>query len=217
MVTFRTVDPFYVIDLKDPLKPCILGALKIPGFSDYLQPYDENHIIGFGKDTVELPNSYDKKTTTAYYEGMKIALFDVSDVKNPKQMYSTSIGDRGTDSEILNNHKALLFSKDKNLLAFPVTVAEVKNKQAASSTEYGHFVYQGAYIYNIDLKSGFSLKGRITHVSDEEYMKAGDLWYERDKNVRRILYIGDTLYTLSDSMIKANSIDNLKELGSISY
>lgn len=217
MVTFRTVDPFYVIDLKDPLKPSILGALKIPGFSDYLQPYDENHIIGFGKDTVELPNSYDKKTTIAYYQGMKVALFDVSDVKNPKQMYSTAIGDRGTDSEILSNHKALLFSKDKNLLAFPVTVAEVRNKQAAPSTEYGHFVYQGAYIYNIDLKSGFSLKGRITHVSDDEYQKAGDLWYERDKNVRRILYIGDTLYTLSDSMIKANSIDNLRDLGSISY
>ncbi len=217
MVTFRTVDPFYVIDLKDPLKPNILGALKIPGFSDYLQPYDENHIIGFGKDTVELPNSYDKETTTAYYQGMKVALFDVSDVKNPRQMYSTSIGDRGTDSEILTNHKALLFSKDKNLLAFPVTVAEVKNKQASPSTEYGHFVYQGAYIYNIDLKNGFSLKGRITHVSDEEYLKSGDLWYERDKNVRRILYVGDTLYTLSDSMIKANSIDNLKEIGSIAY
>ncbi len=217
MVTFRTVDPFYVIDLKDPLKPSVLGALKIPGFSDYLQPYDENHIIGFGKDTVELPDSYDKKATMAYYMGMKVALFDVSDVKNPKQMYSTSIGDRGTDSEILTNHKALLFSKDKNLLAFPVTVAEVRNKQAAPSTEYGHFVYQGAYVYNLDLKSGFSLKGRITHVSDEEYKKAGDIWYESEKNVRRILYIGDTLYTLSDSMIKANSIDNLKELGSIAY
>jgi len=50
----QDVDPLFVIDLEEPSKPKILGALKIPGYSDYLHPYDENHIIGFGKDTVEI-------------------------------------------------------------------------------------------------------------------------------------------------------------------
>ncbi|KUK81107.1 MAG: Secreted protein, partial [Pelotomaculum thermopropionicum] len=54
LVTFRTVDPFFVIDLKDPRHPAILGALKIPGYSDYLHPYDDNHVLGFGKDTIEV-------------------------------------------------------------------------------------------------------------------------------------------------------------------
>ena len=53
MVTFRQIDPFYVIDLKNPAAPTILGYLKIPGYSDYLHPYDENHIIGFGKEVYD--------------------------------------------------------------------------------------------------------------------------------------------------------------------
>lgn len=211
IVTFKTVDPLFVIDLKEPTRPEILGALKIPGYSDYLHPYDENHIIGFGKDTIELSGG-------GYYMGMKLALFDVSDVSNPIQKFSEVIGDRGTDSELLRNHKALLFSKEKNLLAFPVTVAEIKNKDQSSENKwgvpgYGEFAFQGAYVYSIDLEKGFTLRGKITHLSEEEYLKAGNNYYSYDKFVERILYIKDTLYTLSKGMYKAHSIDTLDEKG----
>ena len=211
MVTFKTVDPFFVLDLKDPYRPEILGALKIPGYSDYLHPYDENHIIGFGKDTVEISRKGQVDAgaeTMAFYQGMKMAIFDVSDVSNPVEMFRETIGDRGTDSDLLHNHKALLFSKDKNLLAFPVKVMEVKggDKPGTSVPEYGSFAFQGAYVYNIDLTEGFTLKGKITHLSREDYLKAGNYWYDSDKNVKRILYIGDVLYTLSNNFIKANSL-----------
>ncbi len=219
MVTFKTVDPLFVIDLKDPQAPKILGALKIPGYSDYLHPYDENHIIGFGKDTVEMTpkNPGDRDAgPVAFYQGMKIAVFDVSDVHNPKEKFTEKIGDRGTDSELLRNHKALLFAKDKNLLAFPVTVMEVKNKSAADNIPaYGEFTFQGAYIYNLDLVKGFSLKGKITHLTAEDYKKAGTYWPGSDKNVERIIYIGDTLYTLSQTKIKAHQLPDLKETGSL--
>lgn len=213
VVTFKTVDPLFVIDLKDPAKPAILGALKIPGYSDYLHPYDENHIIGFGKDTVEMKGQ-------AYYLGMKIALFDVTDVTHPIQMFTEMIGDRGTDSELLHNHKALLFSKEKNLLAFPVTLMEIQNGNNSenlkqNSLQYGQFTFQGAYVYSLDLVNGFKLKGRITHLSGEDYLKAGNSWYSSDKNVERIIYIDKTLYTLSNSMIKANAMEDLKEKGSV--
>ncbi|HOQ36511.1 MAG TPA: beta-propeller domain-containing protein [Acetivibrio sp.] len=209
VVTFRTVDPLFVIDLMDPSNPKILGSLKIPGYSDYLHPYDENHIIGFGKDTVEIKDN-------AYYLGMKIALFDVTDVENPIQKFSETIGDRGTDSELLHNPKALLFSKSKNLLAFPVTVMEVKNKSRNSDyLEYGEFTFQGAYVYNIDTEDGFVLKGRITHISDEEYKKAGSYYYNPERFVERILYIGDTLYTLSPGMVKANGLNDMEEKDSL--
>ncbi len=49
LVTFRQVDPFFVIDLSKPKKITLLGELKITGFSNYLHPYDENTIIGFGR------------------------------------------------------------------------------------------------------------------------------------------------------------------------
>lgn len=222
IVTFKTVDPLFVIDLKDPKAPKILGALKIPGYSDYLHPYDENHIIGFGKDTVEVVHKDSKGNEierNAYYLGMKIAIFDVSDVSNPKEMFTEKIGDRGTGSELLNNHKALLFSKEKNLMAFPVTVMEVqgkdKNTGKGSMPTYGSFTFQGAYVYNIDLENGFKLKGKISHISGEEYLKAGGSWFDSSKNVERILYINDDLYTVSKSMIKANDINSLKQKGEL--
>lgn len=220
VVTFKTVDPLFVIDLKDPGNPGILGALKIPGYSDYLHPYDENHIIGFGKDTIEVSQkdgAGKAVASTAFYQGMKIAIFDVSDVSNPKQKFSQMIGDRGTDSELLHNHKALLFSKEKNLLAFPVTLMEVKGSKTDEYgyPRYGEFTFQGAYVYDIDLEKGFTLKGRITHIPDEEYLKAGNSWYSSDRNVERILYINDTLYTLSKGMIKANNMGDLAERNSV--
>ncbi|MDN5347456.1 MAG: inhibitor of cysteine peptidase [Clostridia bacterium] len=222
MVTFKKVDPFFVIDLKDPKTPKILGALKIPGYSDYLHPYDENHVIGFGKDTIEITpkdRQGNNLESMAFYQGMKVAIFDVSDVQHPVEMFKEVIGDRGTDSEILRNHKALLFDKDKNLLAFPVTVMEIKDKTSKETTgipAYGQFSFQGAYVYRVDLIKGFTLKGRITHLSEENYLKAGDRWYESSKNIERILYIGDTLYTLSRSMVKAHQLDTLREIKSIS-
>lgn len=218
MVTFKTVDPFFVIDLKDPKDPKILGALKIPGYSDYLHPYDENHVIGFGKDTMEIGLKGvegSEPRSMAFYMGMKMAIFDVTDVKDPVEMFKETIGDRGTDSDLLHNHKALLFSKDKNLLAFPVTVMEVEGdavKPGTAFPEYGRFKFQGAYVYNIDLASGFTLKGKITHLSEDDYLKAGNHWYDSEKNVSRILYIDDTLYTLSGKYIKANGLPALGEI-----
>ncbi len=211
MVTFKTVDPLFVIDLKKPESPTILGALKIPGYSDYLHPYDENHIIGFGKDTEESAYSGDKNM--AFYQGMKIAMFDVSDVAHPKEQFKEIIGDRGTDSELLDNHKALLFSKEKHLLAFPVTVMEIKrNQQTADAQTYGEFAFQGAYIYDVSLEKGFTLRKKITHLSEEQQLKAGSRWFASSDNINRILYINDVLYTLSPNMIKAFSLDRLEEL-----
>ena len=217
LVTFKTVDPFFVLDLKDPANPSILGALKIPGYSDYLHPYDENHVIGFGKDTVELSggSAFSADESMAFYTGMKMALFDVTDVGNPVEMFRETIGDRGTDSELLQNHKALLFDKDKNLLAFPVRVMVVEGNHTTpdgTMPQYGNFAFQGAYVYNLDLTGGFSLKGKITHLSEEDYLKAGNYWYDSDKNVARILYIDDDLYTLSNSYIVANRLDDLQEI-----
>lgn len=212
MVTFKKVDPLFVLDLSNPKEPKILGKLKIPGFSDYLHPYDENHIIGFGKDTVENKDS-------AFIMGFKMAMFDVTDVNNPKQQFVELIGDRGTTSQLLNNPKALLFSKEKNLLAFPITVMTVANKVGNSNQgwgpEYGTFEYQGAYVYTIDPAKGFVLKGKITHLSNDEMLKAGMYNFDYEKEVQRILYTDDNLYTASNKILKANKISDLSEIKSI--
>ncbi|KKM11119.1 hypothetical protein SY88_10330 [Clostridiales bacterium PH28_bin88] len=221
MVTFKQVDPLFVIDMKDPKAPKVLGKLKIPGYSDYLHPYDENHIIGFGKDTIELPQKdwQGRDTgTMAFYQGMKMAVFDVSDVENPVEKFKEVIGDRGTDSELLRNHKALLFSKEKDLLAFPVTVMEVKQNQQSGTSAipaYGEFAFQGAYVYGLNMTDGFTLRGRITHLTGEDYKKAGYYGFDYEKSVNRILYIGNNLYTLSNKIIQAHDLTSLEKINAI--
>ncbi|XEC96292.1 beta-propeller domain-containing protein [Paenibacillus tarimensis] len=223
MVTFRNVDPLFVIDLSKPAEPAVLGKLKIPGYSDYLHPYDENHIIGFGKETIELPSQgMGPDETMAFYQGMKIALFDVTDVNKPVEKFKEVIGDRGTHSDLLFDHKALLFNRDKDLLAFPVQLMEIKDKKTIEPggfPAYGEMTYQGAYVYRINPQEGFVLRGRITHLSDKDMgaLREYGYGYDYGKTVRRIMYVGDTLYTLSERTLKANDLSSLDERGSLAY
>lgn len=207
LVTFKKIDPLFVIDLSNPASPTVLGKLKIPGYSDYLHPYDENHIIGIGKETVDNGNF-------AWYQGVKLSLFDVSDVSNPTEVSKANIGDRGTDSEALRDHKAFLFSKNKNLLVIPISLAEI-NESRYSGPEYpdgmpdwayGDFVWEGAYVYELTLENGFVLKGRITHSDETEN------YYLYNSNIRRSLYIDNVLYTVSNKEIHANSLSDLSQI-----
>ncbi len=214
LVTFKKVDPLFVIDMSDPKSPKVLGKLKIPGYSDYLHPYDENHIIGIGKEAVEAENG-----NFAWYQGVKLSLFDVTDVEHPKEMAKYNIGDRGTDSYALHDHKAFLFSKSKNLLAIPILLAEIDEQKyngKVPANAYGDYVWQGAYVFELTLEKGFELKGKITHnANQEEFLKSGYYYYNNAYSVKRSLYIGENLYTISDKMIKANALDTLQELNKI--
>ncbi|NTU98470.1 hypothetical protein HGA64_00470, partial [Candidatus Falkowbacteria bacterium] len=205
LVTFKQTDPLFVIDLSAPTAPKVLGQLKIPGFSNYLHPYDENTLIGFGKETSI--SSWGGTITG----GLKLSLFDVSQVDKPVELDHYVMGDRGSDSVALNNHKAFLFSKDKNILVLPVSLY-----QAASKDEWGKFVFGGAMVFSIDNKK-FTLKGRIDHSnggqSGENYYFDGYSYY--DNNVLRSLYIKDTLYTLSGRYIKANKLSDLSQISSL--
>jgi len=204
MVTFKRIDPFFVIDLSNPKKPKILGKLKLPGFSDYLHPYDENHIIGVGKETGE--SDWGGVET----KGVKIALFDVSDVENPKLIDKYEIGARGSDSQALNDHKAFLFDRNKNLLAIPVR--EVKSDRIYDE-KYGYYkwdVWQGAYVFTVT-EEGFILKGKISHEEDKE----STTWYSSPSAVRRSLYIDNIIYTISLKKIMMNDLDSLEEINEL--
>lgn len=198
MVTFVQTDPLFVIDLSEPTNPILLGELKIPGYSTYLHPYDENHIIGFGENTKT------KEDGNVVTIGMKMALFDVTNPTSPKEMYSTNIGDSGTYSELLYNHKSLLFSKEKNIIAFPISISEGENY-------HSNLKFQGAIVYGLDLENGFNLKGKIAHMQITE----GYNDYDYTKEVERIIYIDNNLYTLSEGLIKTTNMDNMEEKGSI--
>jgi inhibitor of cysteine peptidase len=213
MVTFKITDPLFTIDLSDPENPEVLGALKIPGFSTYLHPYDENILIGIGKETVE-----SKTGDFAWQRGVKISLFDVSDITDPKEMAKLEVGDRGSDSNALYDPHAFLFSKARNLLVLPILEAQIDETDFADGEAppdwYGEYVNQGAYVFDIS-EDGIELRGTVSHIEDpEEYLKSG-YWFESDLQVQRSLYIEENLYTLSNGMIKVNNIQSLEELAVI--
>ncbi|MBP7114416.1 MAG: beta-propeller domain-containing protein, partial [Candidatus Peribacteraceae bacterium] len=221
MVTFKQVDPLFVIDLTDARNPKILGKLKIPGYSNYLHPVDENHVLGFGK---EVDESIDKDKVhsddAVYYTailGMKIALFDVTDVANPKELHKEVIGARGTDSPLLSDHKALLFDKERGLLAFPVTVYEKKSSPKVNEWDADTMpVFQGAYVYDFNVNSGFSLKGTITHHTPDDFMKSGDYWYDQTGlDIDRIVRINNTLFSFSEAKLSANALTGLRSEGQV--
>jgi inhibitor of cysteine peptidase len=188
MVTFRQVDPFFVIDLSDPDNIKELGELKIPGFSRYLHPYDKDTIIGIGQDATE----------TGRTKGLKISLFDVSDVENPKEVAKYVTESRYAGSTALYEHKAFLFSKEKELLVIP---AYSYNYQGSTEN------YNGAFVFRIN-KDKIELRGLIDHSSGTDQR-----WYS--PSVERRLYIEEQLYTKSPGLLRINEIGSLEKVKNI--
>jgi inhibitor of cysteine peptidase len=216
LVTFKKTDPLFVIDLSQPTNPSVLGELKIPGYSDYLHPYDESHLIGVGKETVEA-----EQGDFAWYQGVKLSLFGVSNVNNPEQLSKYVIGDRGTDSPVLSDPKAFLFDKSSGLLVIPVELAEIdKTMVAPSASAYGTMVWQGAYVFQLTLDKGFMLKGTVTQIQNSSSAENGNyygsyLWENSDYWISRALYIRNTLYTVSNARVQLNSLQNFAEIAKI--
>lgn len=182
IVTFKEIDPLFVIDLSNPSKPKVLGELKIPGYSTYLHPYDENHIIGFGYDT----KGDGTRITT---NGLKMVMFDTTDLSNPKELFKVNIGDRYTSSDLTFDHKALLYMKDKNLIAFPII-------KYSRKTEYK------GLIYKIDLQQGFILDGEISITSSKSNYNP----------IKRLIYANDEIFAISYNQIKTYKTGSTIEL-----
>ena len=191
MVTFEEIDPFFVIDLADPYNPSVLGELKIPGWSDYLHPYDEHHIIGLGRQTTF------SQSRGVQIEGIKLSLFNVEDVHNPREVATYEIGGRGSHSEALHDHRAFLFSKERELLVIPVT--EMDNWRST---------WEGAYVFSTSTQ-GFEREARIPHRA------TGEDWWSRTHSVRRALYIDDSLYTMSNQLLRVHSLQDFDEQSTI--
>ncbi|MFC1648845.1 beta-propeller domain-containing protein [Nanoarchaeota archaeon] len=187
MVTFRQVDPFFVIDLSNPRNIKELGELKIPGFSRYLHPYDENTIIGLGQEATE----------TGRTTGLKISLFDVSDFENPKEIAKFVTEQRYAQSSAMYEHKAFLFSKEKELLVIPAYSSDHETGEG----------YNGAFVFHIT-RDEIELRGLIDH-------SKGVTFYQYGPNVERSLYIEELLYTKSPNLLRINEIDDLSSVKDI--
>jgi len=103
-VTFLNIDPLYVVDLTNAADPRIAGLLTVSGFSSYLHPLPNNLMLGFGKYAI--PASVSGDGQFAWYQGLQLSLYDVTDPSEPRELQRIVMGKRGSDSALLYNHHA---------------------------------------------------------------------------------------------------------------
>ena len=126
------------------------------------------------------------------------------------------IGDRGTNSPVLSDPKALLFDITKNLLVIPVDLAQInKATTPPGPSAYGTFVWQGAYVFNITLTKGFVLTGSVTQITGTINPNDGSYWNYTNLFINRSLYIGNTLYTISNAKVQLNDLKSLAKIAEI--
>jgi inhibitor of cysteine peptidase len=196
IVTFRRTDPLYVIDISDADDLEVLGYLKITGFSNYLHPYDEDHLIGIGQEADE----------NGRVQGLKVSLFDVSDVEHPIEVAKYII-DGWSSSSAQYDHKAVLFDKSRNMLVMPVTSSI---KHCTTNNVCGYERFQGAYVFDVT-EDEIDLKGMIEHIDDNADVNNEDKYYWSSYNyaIQRTLFMDDVLYSLSNAIVLASDLQSL--------
>ncbi|HET9483366.1 MAG TPA: beta-propeller domain-containing protein, partial [Xanthomonadales bacterium] len=150
-VTFLNIDPLYVVDLSNAADPRIAGALELPGYSDYLHPLPNGLLLGIGKDASPASGIGDGRF--AFYQGMKITLFDVADPNAPRLLDSRLIGQRGSGSAILSDHHALsTLQIDATTTRFALPI-RVHGNPAPSQPDFGSrfydFTHSGLYALDV--------------------------------------------------------------------
>ena len=194
LVTFKRIDPLLTLDLSDPSDPKVIGELKVPGYSDYIHPLDENHLLTIGKDTA-------LSGDVVYYQGLQLSIFDVSNFAQPTLLHSAKIGDRGTESEALQDHKAFGFWTERNLLALPVTLLEYTAPPEAPWS-YGEFSFRGLYVYRVTPDNGFELQGRIDTTLGGSVPTFPVPW-------ARGVFIGDDIHAITPEVVRSAVVEQI--------
>ena len=202
IVTFRQVDPLFAIDLSNPESPKVLGELKIPGFSDYMHPLGDDHLLTIGRDVDE---------QTQRDNGTALQIFDVSDPVNPMLAHKALVGEGY--SEANHNHKAFNFYADTEiagdgLLAFPFVSYE---GNFSSTLE----------LWDVSAKDGFAPRGAVDH-SDLLLDDCGGIGYPVDEfyyqcgyqpQITRGVFISgddqDFIYSISHGGVRVHDVDDL--------
>jgi hypothetical protein len=204
VVTFKKTDPLFVFDLTDAAKPVLTGELLIPGFSTYMHPLDKTHLLALGF-------AADDKGDFAFFNGIQIQIFDVSELANPKVAWKTVIGTRGSNSEALTNHLAFNYFAPKKLLALPLAICEGGGDGMYGST----LTFAGLMAFDISLETGIKEHGRLPFVDASTVAATSECnkwWTDSKSLVKRSVFMDDFVYGLSDAQLRVAA---LSAMGSV--
>lgn len=199
VVTFRQVDPLYVLDMSDPTEPKVAGELKIPGFSSYIHPLEPGFLLTAGRDGDEEGN----------VGGIKIEIFDVTDPTAPKSVKSAVIGDGwNTWSDVLWDHKAFTFFPARNLLAIPVGGWVETSGENGWWGEYkSELALFRVTRENIDVLPGISHMDFFDDFGGNDHCASyGGYWQAQ---IYRGIFVEDYVYSLSQLGMKVHDTRDL--------
>ncbi|NOZ00304.1 MAG: hypothetical protein GXP54_00245, partial [Deltaproteobacteria bacterium] len=204
IVTFKKTDPLFVLDLSDPYYPKIKGELKIPGYSTYMHVLDANHILAIGYDA-------DDQGSFAWFQGIQLQIFDVTELENPKLIHKEVIGTRGTTSDAATDHLAFTYFRARELLAVPIVICEGGSGGGSYGTQ---MTFTGLQVYKANVSDGFELMGGIPHAPPDSGENAcGNWWTNSNSQVKRSVFMSDDqddwVYSVALDKIQ---VSNLKDL-----
>jgi hypothetical protein len=197
MVTFKKTDPLFTFDLSNPRAPKKLGELKIPGFSTYIHMLDANHLLTIGYDA-------DDHGSFAFFDGVMLQIFDVTDMANPTLAHKHVIGTRGSSSEALTNHLAFTWYPAYSLLSIPMTICEGGDDGSYGST----MSFSGLMLFDTAVGAGFSEHGRVAHPVSQN-ISCSNWWTDAKSVVRRSLFLDQFVYSISDKHLKVRDTTNM--------
>jgi Beta propeller domain len=203
VVTWHVTDPLFVVDLADPTHPTVLGELKISGFSEYMHPLDDTHLLTIGRETDDTGHQH---TEGGFWYGIAIQIFDVTNPLNPllQQKYVYDGGEYAT-TEATENHKAFTYFDDRALLAFPY----VRQNFGASTMSGPSSTLE---VFHVDVATGINKVGSVDHSSLLKTLPNGNYGYcggYFDGAVRRGVFFESVVYSISYGGIMANDVSNL--------
>lgn len=191
LVTFEQIDPLFVIDLGDPQHPQVLGMLEIPGYSDYLHLFDEDHLIGVGRSVRPAPWG------GVLPDAVQLSLFDVADWAHPALVQQVEIGGPNSISDVSFTHKAFTLLAEEGLLAIPAQLQEDSSEALDYLPEF-----VGVLCFHVDPTAGFADLGRLECVNGDPFG-----YFEW----RRGAFIGDGLYAVSPAGVRAAPLADLTD------
>ncbi len=171
LVTFRRIDPLFVIDLSNPRKPVILGYREGPGFDEYLHPLNETLLIGVGTE--------EGKTRLSLYRveenGSIIVLSQVFVPRGATHSWSPVL-------DPLHGHRAFVYDARHSYILIPVNAVKmVKVETGSNEVRYEYVKFWGVAVIGVDPATG-----TLTEKALLEHQMAV-----------RALYIDDVLYTIA--------------------
>jgi hypothetical protein len=218
LVTFLRTDPLFTIDLSDPANPTLAGELLMPGYSTYLHPMDDTHLLAIGLQGDESGSVW----------GVKLSLFDVSDFANPREVASEAIGGYDAYSAAQYDHHAFLYYAKFDMLAIPIVqwnygdddvgdddrVDDDETVPEEGNTKDGEGPFAGVYVYKVTAAEGFELEGQISHTDMVPEDGSDEYWYGMATPLRSVA-IDTFLYTISDAGLVVTDLTSMEDVASI--